>query len=457
VLEEIRVDGFKSLNSFFLEIRPGLNILVGPNGSGKSNIVLFFEFLSRLADNSAMQATSLVGGAGAIFSLLPDGKLKPDLTFSIKGTAYFKSRYKPGRQPQRSFTYEYSATIQLTSELASLTFRRQSLRLLENKQQELPLKESAARPAVEIIWTLSEDGKPTTCVPAADEDLFVPLYYRLGGEKKFNVAEFISDSFADELRDYCIFSALRRFIEPLEIIHEDLVQGRALNIDPNRVRQAEDIASEPGIRHDGGGLAATLFYSQRNAERPDRIKFPRHYSPRYDPAFPENLVSQVEQYVRLINDQFVKLEVDSNPFENKIRIALIQEAGDLEGRREIRIPISLASDGTAKWLALTTAILSSTSAFAIEEPENFLHPHMQQEIVNLVRKVSSRRRKRMFALMTTHSETLLNAVDPEEVIVVSMRDGRTRAVRPANADELRAEIASTGFGLGFFYFSGALE
>jgi predicted ATPase len=63
----------------------------------------------------------------------------------------------------------------------------------------------------------------------------------------------------------------------------------------------------------------------------------------------------------------------------------------------------------------------------------------------------------MFALMTTHSETLLNAVDPEEVIVVSMRDGRTRAVRPANADELRAEIASTGFGLGFFYFSGALE
>ncbi len=456
MLEQIRVDGFKSLNSFSLEIRPGLNILVGPNGSGKSNIVLFFEFLSRLANNTAMQATSLVGGAGAIFSLLSDGKLKPDLTFSIRGSADYKSRYRPGRQRQRSFTYEYSATIQLTSELAALTFRRQGLRIFENETQRALLTEDIVNPVVEITWTLSENGKPATSVATADESLLVPLYYRRGDEKKFDVAEFIADSFTDELRDYCIFSALRRFIEPLEIIHDDLVEGRALNIDPNRVRQAEDIASEPGIRHNGGGLAATLFYSQRNAERPDRNQFPRYYSSHFEPAFPKNLVSQVEQYARLINDDFVKLEVDSNPFENKIRIALIQKAGGAQGAKEIRIPISLTSDGTAKWLALTTAILSSTSAFAIEEPENFLHPHMQQEIVGLVKKISSTRRKKMFALMTTHSETLLNAVDPEEVIVVSMREGRTQAVRPANADALRAEIASTGFGLGFFYVSEAL-
>ena len=44
MITKIKVDGFKSLKNFELELHEGLNILVGPNGSGKTNIVLFFEF-----------------------------------------------------------------------------------------------------------------------------------------------------------------------------------------------------------------------------------------------------------------------------------------------------------------------------------------------------------------------------------------------------------------------------
>ena len=67
MITKIKVDGFKSLSDFELNLTPGLNILVGPNGSGKTNIVLFFEFLSHLIMNNLTDSISKVGGVGAIF------------------------------------------------------------------------------------------------------------------------------------------------------------------------------------------------------------------------------------------------------------------------------------------------------------------------------------------------------------------------------------------------------
>jgi predicted ATPase len=100
-------------------------------------------------------------------------------------------------------------------------------------------------------------------------------------------------------------------------------------------------------------------------------------------------------------------------------------------------------------------VLSNRTALAIEEPENFLHPYMQAEIIDMIRRRT--KRQRMFALVTTHSETLLNAVEPAEVIVISRHDGVTLAARPSNTSDLAGEIRETGFGLGYFYVAGALD
>jgi len=45
MITAIKVDGFKTLSDFQLNLNPGLNILVGPNRSGKTNIVSFLSFL----------------------------------------------------------------------------------------------------------------------------------------------------------------------------------------------------------------------------------------------------------------------------------------------------------------------------------------------------------------------------------------------------------------------------
>jgi predicted ATPase len=115
------------------------------------------------------------------------------------------------------------------------------------------------------------------------------------------------------------------------------------------------------------------------------------------------------------------------------------------------------SEGTIKWLSLITAILTHHTIFAIEEPENFLHPLMQQEIVKIMREAGIRRGGSSFMIMSTHSETLLNAAQPDEILVVSMHHGSTTAIRPPNEEAVRREIQATGFGLGHFYITGALD
>lgn len=46
-LERVRIEGFRSIRSLDLELRP-LNVLIGPNGAGKSNLIGFFELLGNL-------------------------------------------------------------------------------------------------------------------------------------------------------------------------------------------------------------------------------------------------------------------------------------------------------------------------------------------------------------------------------------------------------------------------
>lgn len=74
-----------------------------------------------------------------------------------------------------------------------------------------------------------------------------------------------------------------------------------------------------------------------------------------------------------------------------------------------------------------------------------------------MRSVSTEKHSETFVLMTTHSETLLNAARPNEVLVVSMRDGCTIANRPINQEEIMQEISDTGFGLGHMYVTGVLD
>ena len=59
-----------------------------------------------------------------------------------------------------------------------------------------------------------------------------------------------------------------------------------------------------------------------------------------------------------------------------------------------------------------------------------------------------------FALLTTHSESLLNALYPEEIILTSIDEGITRCTRSQDPNKIDELIRETGFGFGYFIEPG---
>jgi predicted ATPase len=61
LLTRLEVDGFKNLVDFAVDFGP-FNCIAGPNGVGKSNIFDAIQFLSRLADQTILEAALHVRG-----------------------------------------------------------------------------------------------------------------------------------------------------------------------------------------------------------------------------------------------------------------------------------------------------------------------------------------------------------------------------------------------------------
>ena len=65
-LKQIRVEGFKSIDSMALPMEP-INILIGANGAGKTNLISMFTFLSHLSHGKLKNYVATEGGAERFF------------------------------------------------------------------------------------------------------------------------------------------------------------------------------------------------------------------------------------------------------------------------------------------------------------------------------------------------------------------------------------------------------
>ncbi len=236
-------------------------------------------------------------------------------------------------------------------------------------------------------------------------------------------------------------------------IHSDLVGGETFNVVPSKVKEQEDAATPPGIKKDGSGLATTLYAMKTNKTKNFNVFRYHFFFERPERTYDPKTLQKIVSYLKLANNTIEDLDVVNDPFNNKLVVKISIKTGEYTSV----LPLSAMSDGTIKWLALITAILTSKTIFSIEEPENFLHPWMQAEIANIMREHLNDKEQHSFVLMTTHSESLLNHAEPEEILLVDLSNGKTTARRIQNEDLIKDEISKSGFGLGHFYFSNALS
>lgn len=111
-----------------------------------------------------------------------------------------------------------------------------------------------------------------------------------------------------------------------------------------------------------------------------------------------------------------------------------------------------ASDGTLKLLAYMIVLHDPVPPqfIGIEEPENFLHPRLLQELAEECRGAAARSQ----LLATTHSPFFLNGLRPDEVRVLYRDDnGFTQSVRAADIQGIR-EFIDAGASLGHLWLEG---
>ena len=444
MIEQVYINGYKSLVDFRMSIRPGINVLVGENGVGKSNILSFFQLLGNLVPYEVGDAINMSGGVGRVFQKKSDKDYVDRLNFTISGTCL---------NGEDEYAYEYSVNIDVSPDRSHVYFARQSLRLRREHSSSLIGQAPAA-------WDLSlnassgpNQDRATVEIKSYNSDFFSGSFgsERSGASDKGK--DFLNSLVSAYGRSQSLVDTLFPFLQLSQIsIRDDLMGGRVFDIIPAHVREYEDASSPPGIRADGSGLASTLYAIQVAPRTP---RYRTFGSTVYD----ESMMDRILMHVQLANPTVKGISVEIDHFDNRLipKVSIESDSND-----DILLPLSAMSDGTLKWLAIVTAIVSSESIFAVEEVENHLHPAMQHAIVELVRSeqeasLDTSKGPRGAMLFSTHSESLLDAILPSEVVVVRMVKGRTCAARVSNLEELKSAISKTGFGLGKYYSTNSLE
>ncbi len=95
---------------------------------------------------------------------------------------------------------------------------------------------------------------------------------------------------------------------------------------------------------------------------------------------------------------------------------------------------SQLSDGTLRFIALATALLQPNppATMLIDEPELGLHPQALDILANLILQAQNRTQ----LIVSTQSAPMLNAFEPEQIVVIDRVEGESQ-FRRLKADDLR--------------------
>lgn len=204
----------------------------------------------------------------------------------------------------------------------------------------------------------------------------------------------------------------------------DIVNLRLVNIDPNVVREPCDIIDSYRMHGNGKYLANELFKLLQNK----RSKY--------------ELDSLLEQTL----PNFKSIDVETNPSDSKRYIKITTKS-------DCSFPSANLSDGTLKLIAVLVAIINQDYNIIIEELENYLHPKVDRLLIEFLRESFNNR----LCILTSHSETVLNLVQPTELVLCKNIDGNTICTRIANFEQIQNAILASGLGCGYHYVLGNLE
>jgi predicted ATPase len=116
-----------------------------------------------------------------------------------------------------------------------------------------------------------------------------------------------------------------------------------------------------------------------------------------------------------------------------------------KGHPDTPFKAHVLSDGTLRFICLTTLLLQPIALLPdtvlIDEPELGLHPYALAILADIFQEVSSEKQ----LIVSTHSVELINALEPEDIVVVESENGASTFKR-CNKDELAGWLEDYSLG-----------
>lgn len=205
----------------------------------------------------------------------------------------------------------------------------------------------------------------------------------------------------------------------LSLIPDNEITRFLQHLDVYRIQpgdaKAADTTNVDGTRltSNGGNLASVLRRLERNPET----------------------VADILDWMQMIVPGVAKIQTRQRLTDNTTAL-LFKEAGTAK-----RFPGHLVSDGTVYALCMLVAVVGAPAGLGmtlIEEPERGLHAKAVRELVELMRQQASSERP---IWLTTHSESVVRALELSELVLVDKVDGRTTMKRADSGNLKQRDLA----------------
>ncbi len=397
MITELEIEGFKSFGSPAQKLSlGGLSCLIGANSSGKSNILYALEFVHDAVVQDIQFAVNRFGGISEVRNKI---QIQRKETKPLRIKLNFETNVEiqiSKRETYRIKKFDYEIELDLRSNSLPRIDKERLVSVLEKNDKKFQFTLDRGPKKIRIDDPLRQNDRK--------EEIIIP---------------------EQETTRLAITAGF--FALPCVIIRDLISRWKFFNIIPNIAREpySEGIGDELG--RSGENLSVILH----------KLKDMKT----------EGEWDSLREGLKGVIPGFKDIKPQQLPFEGKWAFQIVED--------KIRGAInpSSISDGTIRLLTILVITLwssRSSSLITLEEPENGIHPHLSEHIVDILKDASERTQ----VIFTTHHPDFLDFLEPKQVILCDKKDGFTKT-KHAN-DIVEIENFKKHFTLGELWEQGAL-
>lgn len=390
-IEQLRIENYKVYRQTVIKQLSNFSVFLGANGSGKSTLFDVFGFLSESLKSNVKIALNKRGGYKEVYSRNGSGPIVIEIKFRNDTV---------GDQVQPLITYLLEIDIE-----NGIPYIKTEV-----------LKYRRAQHGKPYLFLDFHRGEGYAITNEEDYSLIAGKFNETREFQKLDSPDILAIKGLGQFQRFPAISSFRRLLDDWYVSNFQIQDARAI----------EDVGLSEHLSTTGNNLAQVTRFIKEN--------YPKQFA---------LILSKFKERVPGVEDVEAEETLDG-------RIILKFKDGSFKDPFVARF----VSDGTIKMFAYLVLLNDPQKhpLLCVEEPENFLHPELLQELAEEFREYSNRGGQ---VFVSTHSPDFVSAVRPSELFWLHKEGGKTRINKASENRDVMA-LYQEGDKLGWLWRQGYL-